>query len=82
MCAQQRGKMRGGRGMLSGTQRELSAEFAGVGGNVEVFKGGCEKRVREDGGRGPVCRKGSGLRRNGLTEPGTRSECADGSKAH
>ena len=29
--------------------RNMSAEFAGVGGNVEVFKGGCQKRVREDG---------------------------------
>ena len=29
MLGQQRGKMGGGSGLLSGTQRELSAEFAG-----------------------------------------------------
>ena len=48
--AQQRGKMGGRRGMLSGTLRELSAEFAGgrveVDGNVEVFEGVRHKRVR------------------------------------
>ena len=29
-----------------------------------------------------MCRKGTGLRKNGRTEPSIRSECVDGSKAH
>ena len=65
--------------MLSGTLRELSAEFAGG-----VLKSmGMSRCSREAGwGRGPACRKGSDLRRSGLTEPSTRSVCADGSKIH
>ena len=64
--------------MLSGTLRELSAEFAG---GVEVQ--GMSRCSREAGwGRGPACRKSSDLRRSGLTEPSTRSVCADGSKIH
>ena len=77
MRAQQRGKMGGGRGMSSRDteriERRIRRGRVEVGGNVEVFEGW---------GRGPVCRKGSGLRRNGLTEPGTRGGCADGNKAH
>ena len=73
--------------MLSGTLRELIERRVCTGrvevdGNVEVFEGGRHKRVRQGWGRGPVCRKGSDHRKNGLTEPGTRSECAGGSKAH
>ena len=44
------GEMGGGCGMSSGTQRELSEEFAGeIDVNVKVFKRGCQKGFRQDG---------------------------------
>ena len=38
-----------------------------VNGNVEVFEGRLSGEGQKGRGRGPVCRKDSGLRRNGLT---------------
>ena len=52
-----------------------------VDGNVGVFEGSRHKRVRQDGDE-VLSKKGSDLRKNGLTVPGTRRECAGGSKAH
>ena len=62
---------------MSGTQREMSEELGR--GRVEVDGNVKGEAAR---GRGPECKRGNGHCRNGLTEPSTRSECVDGSKAH
>ena len=83
-CGHSRGgKMGGGRGVSSGTQRELSAELAG-GALKSMGMSRCSKEAARRGSdrTGRRCRKGSGHRKNGLTGPGTRSERADGNKAH
>ena len=74
--------MGGGRGMSSGTQRELSEELAGRAlKSMGVSR--CSKEAPEEvhtkQEQGPVCRKRNCLCINGLTEPGIRSECVDGS---
>ena len=67
--------MGGGRGMLSGTQRiecRICRGRVEIDGTVQVFEGGCQKRVRQDGDK-VLCAE---------TEPSNRSECVDGSKAY
>ena len=75
MSAQQRGKMGGER---SGTQRELS-EWGRVGSRWE-----CRgvRRLPEGDGDEVLCAERAVSAGMGLTEPGIRSECVDGSKAH
>ena len=75
--------------MLSRTQIELSEELGGREGGEEALQWECRGvggKLPSEGqkgrGRGPVCRKGSDLRMNGLIEPRIRGGCVDGNKAH
>ena len=66
-----KGKRRGKKEKRRGKRKKKGKRKGTEKGTERGQKG----RVRQDGGRGPVCRKGSGHRRNGLTEPSNRSEC-------